>query len=202
MQELIRRRALKSALAGRSGKDLDELMLFVTKNLTDHRFSRIMLDVAALMVEVYYPEVTTCKATCRRLKILQKTFYDKVDVKQVDVPSYSGSFGILPNHVPALAVIKPGVVTVFEKEGEAKKYFGKQLPFSPLMSSGTISINEDSSVQVLAEAAVPVDRLDPQLCRDGLTKAQQALQSASSDTARAEAQIEVEVHEALVKALE
>lgn len=77
MQELIRRRALKSALAGRSGKDLDELMLFVTKNLTDHRFSRIMLDVAALMVEVYYPEVTTCKATCRRLKILQKVMHQE-----------------------------------------------------------------------------------------------------------------------------
>ncbi|XP_077499256.1 ATP synthase, delta subunit [Amblyomma americanum] len=122
-----------------------------------------------------------------------ETFYDKVDVKQVDVPSYSGNFGILPNHVPALAVIKPGVVTVFPREGEAKKFFG---------NSGTISINEDSSVQVLAEAAVPVDRLDPQSCRDGLAKAQQALNSASSDTARAEAQIEVEVHEALVKALE
>ncbi|XP_077549734.1 ATP synthase, delta subunit isoform X1 [Haemaphysalis longicornis] len=122
-----------------------------------------------------------------------ETFYDKVDVKQVDVPSYSGNFGILPNHVPALAVIKPGVVTVFSKEGDAKKFF---------VSSGTITINEDSSVQVLAEAAVPVDRLDPQSCRDGLTKAQQAVQSAASDTARAEAQIEVEVHEALIKALE
>ncbi|KAL3226577.1 hypothetical protein MRX96_024915 [Rhipicephalus microplus] len=75
MQELIRRRALKSALAGRSGKDLDELMLFVTKNVTDPRFSRIMLDVASLMVEVYYPEVTTCKETFRRLKILQKVMH-------------------------------------------------------------------------------------------------------------------------------
>ncbi|KAK8757783.1 U3 small nucleolar RNA-associated protein 15 homolog [Amblyomma americanum] len=72
MQELIRRRALKSAMAGRSGKELDDLMLFVTKNLTDPRFARILLDVATLMVEVYYPEVTTCQATHRRFKILQK----------------------------------------------------------------------------------------------------------------------------------
>lgn len=122
-----------------------------------------------------------------------ETFYDKEDVRQVDVPSYSGNFGILPNHVPALAVIKPGVVTVFTKEGDSKRFF---------VSSGTITINEDSSVQVLAEAAVPVERLDAQSCRDGLSKAQQAVNAASSDTAKAEAQIEVEVHEALLKAVE
>ena len=32
--------------------------------------------------------------------------YTDADVKQIDVPSFSGSFGILPNHVPALAVLK------------------------------------------------------------------------------------------------
>lgn len=41
-----------------------------------------------------------------------------------------------------------------------------------------------------------------QSCRDGLSKAQQAVNAASSDTAKAEAQIEVEVHEALLKAVE
>ncbi|CAN8003659.1 unnamed protein product [Ixodes hexagonus] len=122
-----------------------------------------------------------------------ETFYNKVDVKQVDVPSYSGNFGILPNHVPALAVIKPGVVTVFTKEGDTHKFF---------VSSGTITINEDSSVQVLAEAAVPLDRLDSQACKEGLAKAQQAVASAATDEARAEAQIQVEVHEALVKAVD
>uniref|UniRef100_A0A2R5L7P6 ATP synthase F(1) complex subunit delta, mitochondrial n=1 Tax=Ornithodoros turicata TaxID=34597 RepID=A0A2R5L7P6_9ACAR len=122
-----------------------------------------------------------------------ESFYNKVDVKQVDVPSYSGSFGILPNHVPALAVLKPGLLTVFTKEGDAKKFF---------VSSGTITVNEDSSVQILAQSAVPVERLDPNLCREGLAKAQHALTSASTDEAKAEAQIEVEVHEAMVKALD
>lgn len=53
-----------------------------------------------------------------------QVLYDKKVVKQVDVPSYSGSFGILANHVPVLAVIKPGVVTVFEEDGSANKFFG------------------------------------------------------------------------------
>lgn len=69
------------------------------------------------------------------------------------------------------------------------------------VSSGTITINEDSSVQVLAEQAVPVDRLDGNLVREGLQNAQQKLSSAGSDEAKMEAQILVEVHEAMQRAV-
>lgn len=69
-----------------------------------------------------------------------QVFYNATSVKQVDVPSFSGAFGILPKHVPTLAVLKPGVVSVFENDGNVKKIF---------VSSGTIAINDDSSVQVL-----------------------------------------------------
>lgn len=48
-----------------------------------------------------------------------EVFYNAVKtVKQVDVPSLSGSFGILAQHVPTLAVLKPGVVTVHEQDGK------------------------------------------------------------------------------------
>ncbi|XP_022651395.1 ATP synthase subunit delta, mitochondrial-like [Varroa jacobsoni] len=119
-------------------------------------------------------------------------YYHNADVKQVDVPSYSGDFGILAYHVPCLAVLKPGVVTVYPKDGDLKRYF---------VSSGTITINEDSTVQVLAEQAVPVDRLDSGLVQDGLQKAQQQLASAGDEGAKMEAQILVEVHEAMQKAV-
>ena len=71
-------------------------------------------------------------------------------MKQIDVPSFSGSFGILPNHVPSLAVLKPGVVTVFENDGAVKKFF---------VSSGSVTINEDATVQILAEEAHPLEDL-------------------------------------------
>lgn len=122
-----------------------------------------------------------------------QVFYDKADVRQVDVPSFSGSFGILPSHVPSLAVLKPGVITVFENSGTSRKIF---------VSSGIVSINEDSSVQVLAEEAVDVADLDIQAARDILSKSQGLVGSAASDEARAEAQIAVEVAEELVKAAE
>ena len=53
-----------------------------------------------------------------------QTFYDNAKVKQIDVPSFSGSFGILPDHVPSLAVLKPGVITVIEDDTSSKKFFG------------------------------------------------------------------------------
>lgn len=70
---------------------------------------------------------------------LYQVFYDQAAIRQVDVPSFSGAFGILPKHVPTLAVLKPGVVTVYEEGGSTKKIF---------VSSGTVTINEDNSVQV------------------------------------------------------
>lgn len=63
-----------------------------------------------------------------------------------------------------------------------------------------VTINDDSSVQVLAEEAHPVEDLDIAACRDILSKAQSAMGSASTEVAKAEAQIAVEVGEALVAA--
>ncbi|EFN82893.1 ATP synthase subunit delta, mitochondrial [Harpegnathos saltator] len=120
-----------------------------------------------------------------------QVFYDKAAIRQVDVPSFSGSFGILPKHVPTLAVLKPGVVTVYEESGTAKKIF---------VSSGSVTINEDNSVQILAEEAHPVEDLDNAAAKDILSKAQQQLSSASSDKDKAEATIAIEVAEALVQA--
>lgn len=63
-----------------------------------------------------------------------------------------------------------------------------------------VTINDDSSVQVLAEEAHPVEDLDIAACRDILSKAQSDMGSASTEVAKAEAQIAVEVGEALVAA--
>ncbi|EEC06183.1 ATP synthase H+ transporting, F1 complex, delta subunit precursor, putative [Ixodes scapularis] len=124
-----------------------------------------------------------------------ETFFDKVDVKQVDVPSYSGNFGILPHHVPALAVIKPGVVTVFTNEGDAQRFFG-----TPLQSSQKHASHRLDGSSMMSGSGFGATTFTA--CREGLAKAQQAVTAAATDEARAEAQIEVEVHEALVKAVD
>lgn len=104
-----------------------------------------------------------------------KVFYDKKVVKQVDVPSMSGAFGILPKHVPTLAVLRPGVVAVTENDGKLTKIF---------VSSGTVTVNDDSSVQVLAEEAHPLESLDRSAAQEALSKAQSELNSAGNEKVR------------------
>lgn len=52
-------------------------------------------------------------------------FFNAASVKQVDVPTLTGAFGILPAHVPTLQVLRPGIVTVFSDDGTAAKFFGE-----------------------------------------------------------------------------
>ncbi|XP_049534637.1 ATP synthase subunit delta, mitochondrial-like isoform X2 [Anopheles darlingi] len=127
------------------------------------------------------------------LAAANRVFYNNEEIRQVDVPSFSGSFGILPKHVPTLAVLMPGIVTVFENDGSLKKIF---------VSSGTVTINQDASVQVLAEEAHPVEDLDSSSCRDIQLNAQSQLSAATGHQEVAEAAIAVEVAEALVRAVE
>jgi F-type H+-transporting ATPase subunit delta len=122
----------------------------------------------------------------------RQAFFSNTRVIQVDVPATSGNFGILPKHVPSLAVLRPGVVTVYEQDKKSK-YF---------VSSGIVTVLDDASVQIVAEEAAPLENLDPQAVRSGLEEAQQQLVTTSSEEAKAEAMIAIEVHEAMAKAIE
>ncbi|CAG5864782.1 ATP synthase F(1) complex subunit delta, mitochondrial [Menidia menidia] len=122
-----------------------------------------------------------------------QVFFKEASVKQVDVPTLTGAFGILPAHVPTLQVLRPGVVTIFNDDGSSAKYF---------VSSGSVTVNGDSSVQLLAEEAVPLDQLDIAAAKANLEKAQSELAGASDEAARAEVQISIDANEAIVKALE
>ncbi|XP_048845878.1 ATP synthase subunit delta, mitochondrial [Brienomyrus brachyistius] len=122
-----------------------------------------------------------------------EVFYKEANVKQIDVPTLTGAFGILPAHVPTLQVLRPGVVTVFSEDGSSAKYF---------VSSGSVTVNADSSVQLLAEEAVTLDNLDLATAKANLEKAQADLGTATDEASRAEAQISIEANEAIVKALE
>nr|CAB3224516.1 ATP synthase subunit delta, mitochondrial-like [Phallusia mammillata] len=118
-------------------------------------------------------------------------YQESTKVKQVDVPTGTGFIGILASHVPTFGVLKPGVLTVMESEGAVNKYF---------VSSGTYAINEDSTVQINAEEAVPIDALDKELAKSCLHKAQSELSSASTDIEKAEAQVAIQTYEEILAA--
>jgi len=119
-------------------------------------------------------------------------FYGGTTVKQIDVPSLSGAFGILPNHVPTMAALSPGVVAVYESDGGINKYF---------VSSGTVTVNADSTVQLLAEEACPLADLDANAAREALAAANASVASAKDELEKAEALIAAEAAEAIVKAV-
>ncbi|TGZ59680.1 hypothetical protein CRM22_008934 [Opisthorchis felineus] len=122
-----------------------------------------------------------------------QVFYNKEVVRQVDVPTLTGRFGVLAEHVPTIACLMPGLVSVTESDGTVKSYF---------VSSGTVTVNSDSSMQVLAEEAATLDQLDVHAVKEGLTRAQAELLSAQTDVSKAEAQIAIEVYEELAHATE
>ena len=56
--------------------------------------------------------------------------------------------------MPTIAVLKPGILTVYEVEGNPSKFF---------VSSGSLSMNIDGSCQILAEEIAALDDLDNQV---------------------------------------
>src|SRR5436309_3490233 len=70
-------------------------------------------------------------------------------VAQVDVPGAEGEFGVLANHAPTIAMLKPGILTVFEAGGQKRIVIG----------GGFAEVNPQG-LTVLAELAVPVEDFD------------------------------------------
>lgn len=53
MQELIRRKGLVRALSGRTNTSLSAILRFITRYLSDHRFTRVLIDVTNTLLCIY-----------------------------------------------------------------------------------------------------------------------------------------------------
>lgn len=113
------------------------------------------------------------------------------EVDMVIIPASTGQMGVLPGHVPTIAELKPGIMSVHEGT-DVKKYF---------LSSGFAFLHANSVADIIAVEAVPLDHIDPSQVQKGLAEFQQKLASATTDLEKAEAQIGVEVHSAINAAL-
>ncbi|KAB2632326.1 ATP synthase subunit delta' [Pyrus ussuriensis x Pyrus communis] len=113
------------------------------------------------------------------------------EVDMVMVPATTGQMGVLPGHVPTIAELKPGVLSVHEGS-DVTKYF---------VSSGFAFIHANSVADIVAVEAVPIDQIDASLVQKGLAEFTQKLSSSTTDLEKAEAQIGVDVHSALNSAI-
>ena len=83
----------------------------------------------------------------------QGELYSKAAVDMVIVPGGDGLFGIMPDHVPTIAELKPGIVSIQETAGGAlTKYF---------VSGGFASMTAESRLTISSLVAVPVEESIP-----------------------------------------
>ena len=89
-------------------------------------------------------------------------------------------------------MLRPGCVSILNGT-DVKKVF---------VSSGTVTVNSDSSCQITAAEAYELDHLDLSVAKKGLDEANQSLSSAVEDKDKILAQVGVDIFTAMVAAIE
>ena len=102
-------------------------------------------------------------------------------------------FGIAADHVPTVTELKPGLVSITNNDQTVTKYF---------VSGGFAFVHDDSTCDLSVVEAVPIDHIDPQRARNGVDSYAKQLASATDELSQVKAQIGLEVHEAMVYAIE
>lgn len=115
------------------------------------------------------------------------------EVRQVTIPSPNGEFGVLAGHVPVVTELQPGVVTIEFGDGkDPVKYF---------VSGGFAFVHGNSTTDISAVEAVPLDELDPEAVKANLKEAEGSLAGAKDDKEKAVAQIAIDVNNKMALAL-
>lgn len=107
------------------------------------------------------------------------------------VPAATGQMGILPGHVASISELKPGLVSIHEGD-EVTSYF---------ISSGFAFVHSSSVADIIVIEAVPIEQVDPASVRERLVEFTQKLNTASNDVEIAEAQIGLDLLNALNSSL-
>ena len=119
------------------------------------------------------------------------THINGVVVDQVNINAVSGSMGILANHVPTIQQLKPGLIETVTG-GVSKK----------LCASGGFAVmNPDSTLNVSVTEAFSLDAFSPEVVQRNLSEAQKFLVTATTEKDKVEAEIVLEVYQALAQAL-
>jgi F-type H+-transporting ATPase subunit epsilon len=100
-------------------------------------------------------------------------------VAEVVVPSTEGEFGVLKNHSPFMATIKPGILKVLNEGGRWDEYFVRG-GFADVASGG---------LTVLAEQAVLVKDISSEELDQQITDAEEDVADAKDDETKQRAEM-------------
>jgi ATP synthase F1 epsilon subunit len=83
------------------------------------------------------------------------------DADSVQAPGELGEFELLPGHVPVLAALRPGVLTIGTK---ARQRYA--------VSSGYLRVDPSGAVEILVEQALPAAEIDAEAAKKDLAAAE------------------------------
>src|SRR6476660_5989975 len=86
------------------------------------------------------------------------------ETDSVQAPGELGEFELLPGHVPMLAALRPGVLTI-----------GTKTPARYAVSSGYLRVDPTSTVEILVEQAMPAKDIDATVAQNELKAAEAEL---------------------------
>ena len=110
-------------------------------------------------------------------------------VDMVVVPGAEGDFGVLPRHTPMISTVRPGVVRVYE---------GGEVSEEMFVAGGFAEVTL-ARCTVLADQALPVERLDRAAAEQKLKDAREDRADASTDDERREAEKQIAVCEEILR---
>lgn len=106
------------------------------------------------------------------LKIItpDRMFYEN-PVKMVEFNTVEGEIGVLPGHIPMTVIIKPGVLTITEEDGQKEA----------ALHSGFAEILQDR-VTILAEIIEWPEEIDEARAQEAKERAEERLRTKTPET--------------------
>lgn len=92
----------------------------------------------------------------------------KEEIKQLTVPTKEGEITVLPNHIPLVAFLQPGIIEVVTKEGQREIIS---------VSGGFIEVLK-SKVVILADTAERAHEIDIERAEEARKRAEQSIKEA------------------------
>lgn len=100
----------------------------------------------------------------------ERLFYEG-DVDMVEFNTTEGEIGVLPGHIPLTVIVKPGILTITEKEGE--KEAALHAGFAEILPEG---------ITILAEIIEWPEEIDEHRAEEAMNRAKERLTSKTPET--------------------
>jgi F-type H+-transporting ATPase subunit epsilon len=95
------------------------------------------------------------------------------EVEQVDVPGSEGDFGVLAGHAPLIALLRPGVLTIYTGSEQIRA-----------VVTGGFAETNPNGLTVLADSAVAIDDLDRDMLAGQIKDLEEDFADASDGAAK------------------